>query len=378
MDGGPPQGLVTLAKAQSLLADEITLLPCTSSGGKPVIEPGDYGNLRVLPPPGHTSLKFPNSAVKHATAKAVEKSDVVHIHGSWRYHLVAASKAARRFGIPYIIRLAGDLGRIPRRSKFYLKWPYFKFIEKSIFQNADAIHCCTYKELREFEELGLGTRNFVVPQPVDDRLRLCESSGDSLSRICPGLGQDDIALVYLGRIGWIKRLPLLADAFIRISKEFKRSHLIIAGPWEEPGIVDEIKAKVNAAGLNGRVHLPGMVKGPAKSALLSRATLFIQPSNHESFGISTAEAMLFGKTCIVASGVALSDDIGKAGAGLVFEDGTESLAEAIIKLLSDEILRKRCGQNALKLVESFKPDVVARTLKKHYNYCISEYSANNK
>ena len=78
-DGGPPQGLVSLAKAQSQAGDEIVILAGTSMGGQMVIEPGEYGNLRVLNPPASTSLKFPSSILKKSLLEAVKNADVVHM-----------------------------------------------------------------------------------------------------------------------------------------------------------------------------------------------------------------------------------------------------------------------------------------------------------
>jgi glycosyltransferase involved in cell wall biosynthesis len=78
---------------------------------------------------------------------------------------------------------------------------------------------------------------------------------------------------------------------------------------------------------------------------LKRTTVFVQPSAHENFGASIAEALLFGKACIVSDGVGLSEDIALEKAGLVFA-----------RLLSD----------------NFRSKVVAANLKKQYNLCISE------
>lgn len=371
-DGGPPQGLVSLAKAQSLQGDDVTILPCSSSGGRMAIEPGVYGKLTVLEPPTNGKVIWPNGKLKRLLVSLAKDMDIVHIQGSWRYHLIAASAAARSAGIPYVVRPAGHLGRVPRKSKAYVKAPYFAFIERPIFQKASALHCCTTKELRELEDIKLSSRCFVAPLPVDDSLVDVDADTNFIKKICPGLADSDIMLLYLGRIGWIKRLPILAEAFTKISDKFKNSHLVLAGPWEEPKIIDDIKAIIRESNLRSRVHLPGMVKGGAKVALLKRATVFVQPSSHENFGLSVAEALLFGKACVVSDGVALSDDIAQAKAGLVFCGKAEPLAEALDKMLSDDTFRHSCEDAAKRVCEKFKPDAVVRKLKEEYNRCIKE------
>ncbi len=373
LDGGPPQGILTQAKAQADLGDDVAIFPCSSSGGKPIIEPGCYGRLKVFKTPTNASLKFPKSVVYKALLDVVGDYDIVHIHGSWRYHLIAAAKAAKAKGVPYIISPEGDLGGIPRRNKWYLKRPYFLFIEKKYFQNATAIHCYTNKEVRELRDIQLSPRHFVVPQPVEDSLTNVEPDMEAVSQVCPGMQNGDPMIFYLGRILWIKRLPLLLEAFIKISREFERSHLVLAGPWEDTNMVETIKASANKMGLEKRVHLPGMVRGGLKVGLLNRATVFVLPSSHENFGISAAEALLFGKCCIVSDGVALADDISQAQAGIVFKGDSTSLAAALKKVLSEETFRKACDIAAKGLSGKFSPECVARKFREEYDICIKHH-----
>ncbi|MHC4255135.1 MAG: glycosyltransferase [Planctomycetota bacterium] len=249
VDGGPPRGLINLAKAQASLGEQVTILPCSSSGGRMLVEPGTYGNLTILKPTADNRLMIPSHRLDQILRSLAKEAEIVHIHGSWRYHLISASKASRRTGTAYIVRPAGNLGRIPRNHKNYIKLLYFKLIEKSYFQKAQALHCTTNKELHELSDMKLSPRSFVLPMPIDDSLTELETPSDCIEQMCPGLEPDGPLLVYLGRIARIKRLHLLTDAFVTISDQFRNSHLVLAGPWEDQDVAENIKATVNKANL---------------------------------------------------------------------------------------------------------------------------------
>jgi glycosyltransferase involved in cell wall biosynthesis len=115
------------------------------------------------------------------------------------------------------------------------------------------------------------------------------------------------------------------------------------------------------------VHLPGMVTGKQKAALLKTADVFVCPSEHENFGLSVAEALLFGKPCIVNKGVALSEEIEEFSAGLVFNDSKEELKKSIETLYSNGECYSQCKLNAQKISSLFSAANVAEKLREEYS-----------
>lgn len=371
-DGGPSQGLAALATAQARQGDNVTILPCTTSGNKMVLEPGNYGTLKVLKPPTNKKIIFPNLDLKNAIEKEIKHADIVHVHGTWRYYVIVVDKLSKKFNIPFIIRPAGNLGRIPRKNKGFLKWPYFTFIEKPIINRAKAIHCCTNKELLELEDLKLKPKKFVIPQPVDNSLINIKPNLDKLKEVCPNLKEDDILLLYLGRISWIKRLPLLVKGFAQISKEFYNSHLVVAGTWEDMNLIKELKAIITSTNNSQRITILGMVEGEIKATLFKRANLFVQPSMHENFGLSVAEALSYGKPCLVSDGVGLSEEIKNFKAGLIFQGNIESLVSSLREILSNPNLLEEFTNNTLKFKDFFNSDSIARKIKLEYKSVLTK------
>ena len=288
--------------------------------------------------------------------------DIVHVHGSWRYHLQAAAKVSRECDLPYIIRPAGNLGVISSGHKWYVKRPYFFLFERRNFERAAAIHCTSQEESRQMASLRLRTRKFVVPNAVAVE-RSATVSGDALATLCPELKPHQKVVLYLGRITWIKRLDALLEGFIQVQQNFPDWCLILAGTLEDHRIVQRLREQAEKHGIASRVMLPGTVMGEAKAALFSRADIFAQPSLHENFGASVAEALCYGIPCVVSNGVALAPDVAEEGAGLVCESAPGPLADSLRQLMRDPELRSQCGRKALELARRYQPENVADSVR---------------
>jgi glycosyltransferase involved in cell wall biosynthesis len=315
---------------------------------------------------------FYNRRVRAAVRRIVKDQDIIHIHGTWRYHLLAAGWAACEYKIPFIIRPAGNLGTLLRRRRALLKVPYFKLLERPLFERAAAIHCTSRKEADELQDWKVRTRCFIVPQPIGSDLMMYEHDPSIVASICPQLLETDRVILNVGRIRPKKQLEILLEAFIQLQTDFHDLHLVLAGPHLDKNIVQRIQARSQAAGIASRVSLPGMVLGEQKAALLARATLFALPSIEENFGISVAEAMQFGLPCVVSDGVALGDEITKYNAGITTRSSVECFATAMREMLSDEERLKKCAQAARQVAQSFAPSAICDQLDAEYERCLMQ------
>jgi glycosyltransferase involved in cell wall biosynthesis len=87
--------------------------------------------------------------------------------------------------------------------------------------------------------------------------------------------------------------------------------------------------------IDGHVNWLGYVDGDRKSEVLVAASAFVLPSYSENFGIAAVEALAAGLPCLVSRGVAISNEIDKAGAGIVVGTTPNEIATGIKKLLDD-------------------------------------------
>lgn len=369
--GGPARAIATLAQAQASRGDNVLVLCCCKGSGQQTLHPGRYENMTVLGPVTTSRLWWYDRKVKQAIRQAARDRDILHVHGTWRYHSLGSAAVAEEYGIPFVLRTIGNFGIGPRNHKRWLKTPYFALFERPAANKAAGIHCLSIKERNEQEGLGLTSRKFIVPNPVDTALLKVRTEDVVLNQLCPTLREEDRVILYLGRISFIKNLDVLLEAFIRLSRDFSDWRLVIAGPNTFPRVADALRRRIQEADVGKRVWLTGMVSGAVKAAFLRRADVFAQPSQHENFGVSVAEALLFGKPCVVSDGVALSEDIEEADAGISCPSYVNAFERSLRQMLGDVDFQRRCSKAASALSNRFRPECVAEALDREYQTCLT-------
>jgi len=101
-----------------------------------------------------------------------------------------------------------------------------------------------------------------------------------------------------------------------------------------------------------KVHNLGWLDGEQLVDALCAADLFVMPSIQESFGLMAVEAMACGTPVIVCEGTALPEVIKAPRGGLaVPAKNSEALATAISRLLGDENMRIKMGQQGRRISE---------------------------
>lgn len=165
-------------------------------------------------------------------------------------------------------------------------------------------------------------------------------------------------IIYLGRLKRAKRPDHAVKAFEIVKEEVEDAQLWVVGDGY-------MRKKLERNAVDG-VKFFGFVPKSNKISLLSKAWVLVNPSVREGWGLNVIEANACATSAIAYDVPGLRDSIvdGKTGL-LVKENGNiEALAEAIIKLLKDERLRKRLSKNALKWAKRFSWDKSAREFEK--------------
>ena len=104
----------------------------------------------------------------------------------------------------------------------------------------------------------------------------------------------------------------------------------------------------------------GMVRGQEKVSLCEACDLFVLPTMQENFGLVLVEAMGAGLPLITTSQVDIWPELEAAG-GTIVDRTAEAFTEAIVKMLSDIELRRKCAAALRKKVEeNFTLDKMAR------------------
>jgi glycosyltransferase involved in cell wall biosynthesis len=178
----------------------------------------------------------------------------------------------------------------------------------------------------------------------------------------------DRVILSLCRHARVKGLDYLLYAMPRILHEYPNVKLVLAGLGKE---TERLKDLAKNLKIEHNVIFPGYVRGEEKLKLLAAADIFVQPSLSDAFPVSALEAMASGKPFVITDKVGLADFLKNEECGLIVKSGNaKTLADAILKLLSDDNLRFRLGEKARRKAEEFAWDKIIRRVISVYHKAI--------
>lgn len=363
--GGPARAVLGFSGALARRAEKVSVFS-TDDGFEtgtrtPRAEPGvNVETFRRLWPRRY----FYSPDLGRRLRAEVRNFDVVHVHGLWLYPTLAACEACRQRKVPYIVRPCGMLDRYSLSHHVLRKKLYGRLIERKNLDAAAAVHFTTLEEKSRSAAFGLKSPSVVIPLglEVSDGAAL---PGGAFRSQFPEIGQRKIVL-YLGRLSFKKGLDLLVEAFSELATEMPDVHWVIAGSDQE-NYGGKLRKWIRQKQIENRVTMIGFVEGAQKKALLRDSDVFCLPSHQENFGLAVAEAMAAGLPVVVSDQVNLHGEIHAAQAGLVTTCRAAEIRDALLRLLRDEDLRARMGENGKRLVrEKFQWDRIAAELMAVY------------
>lgn len=263
--------------------------------------------------------------------KNVANYDLVHIHAVFNHSCIAAARACRENGVPYIVRPLGTLDTWSMQQKRFRKNIFWYSGIKRMLTRAAAIHYTATAEQEGVEKSLHLNHGFVVPLGVGMNTMRVPDAGETLSHYFPELVGHPYVLV-LSRLHPKKSLEILINAFLPLVNQTELSEwrLVIAGDGDA-AYVSSLKRIVAKKDGQEFVLFTGWLEGEKKSAALRNAALVALPSRQENFGLCVAEAMSCGVPVLVSPQVNLADTIESFKCGWVAEldDGTLSGALAV-------------------------------------------------
>jgi glycosyltransferase involved in cell wall biosynthesis len=274
-------------------------------------------------------------ALERRLRESIGEFDVLHIHGIYSLPLLAAARAAKRAGVPYVVAPRGMLVRelISRKSR-WIKTAWIQLFERRTLAQAAAVHVTAEVEGKELSAMRLpGQRIACIPNGVEwPRQHESLEAG-------PYSDLPERYVLFLSRINWKKGLDRLITAWQSIPDV----PLVIAGNDDE-GYQPKLLELARNLGVADRVMFLGPVRDAHKWALYERAQAFVLPSYSENFGNVVAEAMAMGCPVVLTSEVGIAPLVEAAGAGVVTDGAPEKLAATIRGLLADAPRRQEMGR----------------------------------
>jgi glycosyltransferase involved in cell wall biosynthesis len=164
-------------------------------------------------------------------------------------------------------------------------------------------------------------------------------------------------ILSVARLAKQKNLPLLLQAFSYVRDRLD-AKLIIVGEGSER---EFLKQTIHELDLEQAVSLPGATQNPW--SYMSKADLFVLPSEEEAFGLVLVEAMACGLPVIATDAIAggprsiLSDN---QYGFLVPNRDINALADAMVKVLTSPDLRDQLIAAGKERCQAFEPERIAQ------------------
>ena len=155
----------------------------------------------------------------------------------------------------------------------------------------------------------------------------------------------------------------ILDAAPEVLKRFPNAHFVFAGDGPQ---TDNLKARITADGLEGRIHLLGLRRDVTN--VLASLDVFVLPTHQEALGTAFIEAGAMGLPAVASNVDGVPEVIldGKTGYLVPAHDG-KALIEPISRLLADPVLRQSMGANATEFVRrKFAREVMAQGMEALY------------
>lgn len=302
----------------------------------------------------------------------VRDYQIVHVHGVFSHACIAASHAARKSDVPYIIRPLGVLNRwgMDNRRR-WLKRASFRMLDRPMLEHAAAIHYTSDEEMNEAARLHLRPRPVVIPLGIEEEaFAALPDAGRFHEKFCESRGRR--VLLFMSRLHPKKGVEPLLETLALLMPRFADLHLVLAGEGEA-AYVAELRAKVMELGLGHQITWAGFLEGEMKRAAFAAAEIFVLPSFSENFGIALLEALAAGLPCVATPEVALAKDVLKHDAScLCLESNTPAqLAAALTGLLEEPDRARQMGLAAKQIAhDHFSMQSMAAGLVKLYSECL--------
>ncbi len=361
-DGGPSAAVAGMCRA----LDEQgvpTLVVTTDADGAgrldvPINETTTFAGMRVRFFPCQFSERLKYSGPLGAWVRAhVTEFAAVHVHAVFSHASIAAGRASRRAGMPYVVRPLGSidpwsLSHHPGRKRA-LMW----LGARALLSGASRVHYTADEEQRRAEgALPWLPPGVVIPLGIDEALFADTSMTES---------RWQGPAVVLARLDPKKGIDLAIRAFHQLAGRFPDRRLVIAGDGEA-SYVRELRALAGDGPGADRIEFCGWVEGADRARVLGRASVFVLPSAQENFGLSMVEAMAMGTPVVVTRTVDLATRIAEERAGWVVNRSVESVADALSECLSNPGECRVRGARARRLAESYRWRNVGAQLKALY------------
>jgi glycosyltransferase involved in cell wall biosynthesis len=272
--------------------------------------------------------------------------------------------AARMAGVPVVVATEMTLKNIAHSPLSRFRDSLMQPLAGYLIDRADRFMVTSNFIKQEWLNSGNGGHFEVIYPPFN--LEKYDEAVRAPRKITPSLGK---RIGFVGRLSEEKCVNVLLDAMLEVSRKIPDADLTIVGTGPEEEVLKGHCARLD---LGGRVSFTGYKSNSFEA--LRDMDLFVLPSRTEGCPIVILEAMAMGLP-VVATNVGGNPELLEDGVtGILVPLGdSRMMADAIIKLISNNELARQMGQNGRKRAFSnFHPSSFTSKLQILYRQLYDE------
>jgi glycosyltransferase involved in cell wall biosynthesis len=372
--GGVERGVIEITRYLASWGHTVILLPKTSrlSAVQELFQPTP--NIQYLPldVKSHVmSLRnvYVDSFVIQDIARR-ETADIIHFPYNWSFPFHKArlerGDLSRQQRIPTLLTVHDVIPLTFREAqgRFTNLFLYRPGMRLATRLNDVVVTVSEFSKQDMCSKLGVPLQKVRV---INNGLRNpYEPDEATVAQVNKKIGKfvDGKFILYVGGIHERKNVVGLIHAFARfVSQTGFPGKLLVTGNVSGAPYQVKMKAIHDAAvqetGMQDRVIFTGFIPDAELDCLMQQALFLVYPSFYEGFGIPVLEAMQVGTPVITSSTTAMPEVAGNA-ALLVDPSDINAIAEAMSRLLKDEVLRRELGEKGKQRAKGYTWEKTAR------------------
>ncbi len=242
---------------------------------------------------------------------------------------------------------------------------YVRFLERRSAWGYRDVPCCTVSKSTKADLVSHGFH--------EENIRIIENSVDTDLYTPPPSrdAKDDATLIFAGRLKRYKNVALIIEALPDLIPDHPSIRLVVVGAGDDDRYLESRARDLN---VDDRVEFTGYVSEEKKIDLLQRATVFVNPSHKEGWGITNIEANACGTAVVANDAPGLRDSVRHEQTGLLYKENDKADLLRCIELMLNsrekrEAFEARGREWALSFswdssaqkVEEWLTEVAART-----------------
>lgn len=285
--------------------------------------------------------------------------------------------------IPFVMRHQGeydliveDLNKLPFFTPLYVRRPrlhmVMHFFGSAIFQEVFApLAAYVYGMEKLIPVAYRGERFLAISQSTKQEITAFGAAQSRVEVVEPGIDtgffhptrpkSPSPLLVCVSRLKKYKNVQLLLEALPEIRRRAGDVTLNLVGSGE---YLEALQTVAGRVGVTESVRFLGYVDEESKRDLLSQATLFVNPSLKEGWGINNIEANLCGTISVSNDVPGLRDSVRDGETGVLFRANDRAdYIDKVVALLSDQERRREMEKRAAAFARGFDWDAMAEKMR---------------